>query len=90
MIRWTAHASADLVGVAQWIAAKDPEAATRVADAILAAVARLDDYPSSGRLGRVPDTRELVIPRLPYLIVYHVAADAVVVLRVLHGAMQWP
>jgi plasmid stabilization system protein ParE len=33
-----------------------------------------------------------VISRLPYLVVYSVAADprTVVILRVLHGAMLWP
>jgi hypothetical protein len=45
-----------------------------------------------GRPGRSPDTRELVISGLPYLVVYSVdSADPrnVAVLRVLHGAMLW-
>ena len=90
MIRWTGHASVDVVGIARWIAASDPAAAERVADAIVSAVARLGEFPLSGRAGRVPDTRELVIVGLPYLVVYRVEASMVVVLRVLHGAMQWP
>jgi plasmid stabilization system protein ParE len=46
----------------------------------------------------VPHTRELVVSRFPYLIVYTVEYDAavsgrpqaIVILRVLHDAMRWP
>jgi toxin ParE1/3/4 len=34
--------------------------------------------------------RELVIPTLPYVMVYDVAGDSVRILRVLHGAQKWP
>jgi toxin ParE1/3/4 len=90
VIRWTEHASVDVVGIARWIAAEDSAAAERVADAIFAAVTRLEEFPLSGRAGRVPDTRELVVHGLPYLIVYRVETPSVAILRVLHGAMQWP
>lgn len=90
MIRWTEHASVDLIGIARWIAADDPAAARRTTDAIFAAVARLDQNPKSGRPGRISETRELVVRRLPYLIVYRVEPRDVIVLRVLHGAMRWP
>jgi toxin ParE1/3/4 len=52
-----------------------------------------------GKLGRSPDTRELVITSYPYLIVYNVepgvetppeGPKTIAILRVLHGAMQWP
>jgi toxin ParE1/3/4 len=59
----------------------------------LAAVEKLSDLPNRGRPGRSPDTRELMIPGLPYLVVYSVEAAeprTVVILRVLHGARLWP
>jgi addiction module RelE/StbE family toxin len=90
VIRWTEHASVDLVGIARWIAADDPVAARRTTSAILAAVARLNQNPKSGRSGRISETRELVVRHLPYLIVYKVELRDVIVLRVLHGAMRWP
>ena len=41
--------------------------------------------------GRVDQgTRELVVPGLPYIVVYRVGSDAVEILRVYHTAMNWP
>jgi hypothetical protein len=40
--------------------------------------------------GRIDGTRELVIPRTPYVAAYLVDADTVRILRVLHGAQMWP
>jgi addiction module RelE/StbE family toxin len=93
-LRWTAPANTDFLGIAEWIKAHNPLAAARVGRRILDAVEALADHPYRGRPGRVPGTRELVVTRFPYLIVYEVEADAgeptIVVLRVLHGAMRWP
>lgn len=92
-IRWTKPANDDFLGIVSWIAANNPAAASRVGERILDAVRQLEDFPLRGRPGRSPGTRELVISRLPYLVVYSVdAADprAVVILRVLHGAILWP
>ena len=36
------------------------------------------------------NTRELVIPRLPYLVVYQTFEECLIVLNVLHGAQRWP
>jgi plasmid stabilization system protein ParE len=38
----------------------------------------------------VANTRELVIPGLPYLAVYRLKGDVIEVSRVLHGAQKWP
>ncbi|WP_242518673.1 MULTISPECIES: type II toxin-antitoxin system RelE/ParE family toxin [Thiorhodovibrio] len=46
--------------------------------------------PSIGRLGRVRDTRELVISGTSYIVAYRVVGDLVLILRVLHGARRWP
>ncbi|MEO8727435.1 MAG: type II toxin-antitoxin system mRNA interferase toxin, RelE/StbE family [Acidobacteriaceae bacterium] len=43
-----------------------------------------------GRPGRIDGTRELIIQRTPYIAVYHVDSEVVRILRVLHGAQQWP
>jgi toxin ParE1/3/4 len=65
-------------------------AAIGVGDAIEAAVGRLADYPRSGRPGSVAGTRELAVSGAPFVIAYRVEAEAVVVLRLLHGAQRWP
>ncbi|WP_207779334.1 type II toxin-antitoxin system RelE/ParE family toxin [Zavarzinia aquatilis] len=51
---------------------------------------RLSEHPHLGRAGRVADTRELVIPRTPYVAVYSIGPDAIDILAVFHGARRWP
>lgn len=75
-IRWTQPANDDFLGIISWITANNPTAAAQVGRLILGAVAQLDDFPFRGKPGRSPDTRELVIPGLPYLVVYGVESDA--------------
>ena len=67
-----------------------PRAAVKVDDQIVAAVRRLLDFPESGRPGRVAGTRELVVPRTPFIAAYVVNGDRVRILRILHGAQVWP
>jgi len=90
IVAWARPAERDLIDILDFIAADDPAAAIATLDRIEAAALRLADFPHSGREGSVPDTRELRIPGLPFLLVYRVRESAVEVLRVLHGARQWP
>ena len=91
-ILWRKVAQDDLNGAFDYILDFDPQAALRLYETIRARVELLAGHPALGRAGRVPDTRELVIPGTPYLVAYTVdrRLDAVVVLRVLHGRRQWP
>jgi toxin ParE1/3/4 len=95
-LRWTEPANADFLGIVEWLKARNPAAAMRVGRRILDDVEQLTTFPFLGKPGRSPDTRELVVTRFPYLIIYAVehgtaeAPEAVVILRVLHGAMLWP
>ncbi len=91
-VLWLERAEADLTELVDYLLARHRRAALRVYEAVRDQVALLADHPELGRLGRVPATRELVIARTPYIAVYTVDrdADAVIVLRVLHGARRWP
>jgi toxin ParE1/3/4 len=40
--------------------------------------------------GRVDATRELVIPRTPYVVAYTIVDEQVMILSVMHGARRWP
>jgi len=42
-----------------------------------------------GRPGRKPGTREITLGSLP-VIIYRVQNEAVEIVRILHGAQQWP
>lgn len=89
-IRWQDAAIADLQQVRRFIALDNPNAARRVAERIREIIPCLAEQPAMGRPGRVPGTRELVLPDLPYIVPYRVEAQVLVILRVLHTARQWP
>jgi toxin ParE1/3/4 len=90
IIRWLDQAVEDLKAVRTYIARDNPSAAADIAQRIRNAVKILGDYPAAGRAGRVPNTRELVVAGTPYILPYRVRAESVEILRVLHGAQQWP
>lgn len=73
-----------------YIAQDDPQAASRVVAKVEAAVALLAEQPALGRTGRVPGTRELVIPETPYVVPYRVRGQRVEILRVFHARRRWP
>jgi addiction module RelE/StbE family toxin len=89
-IRWLRTALRNLDQHANHIAKDDPFAARNAVQRIQTAVDQLAEYPSMGRIGRVPLTRELIVGGTPWIIIYRVRADAVEIIRVLHGAQSWP
>lgn len=89
-IKWLTKALRDLEQEADWLAAKNPEAADDMLKTLTSHVALLAEQPGIGRPGRVPGTRELVIQRHPYLIPYRVRANTVEILRVFHTSRRPP
>ena len=87
---WSRFALSDRDDIFSYIEAENPLAAVHVDERIADAARRLLDFPDSGRSGRVAGTRELVIPRTPYVAAYLVDSETVRILRVLHGAQMWP
>ena len=89
-VRWLRRALENLEEEAEYIARDDPEAASRVVQRIATSVGGLATHPASGRPGRVPGTRELVVSGTPYVVPYRVRGETVEILRVFHGARKWP
>ena len=89
-VRWLAVARADLLAIAEYIARHNQTAPYTVHEAIRHQVGRLAEHPQSGRPGRVKGTRELVVSGTRYIVAYRMAGEVVTILRVLHGAQQWP
>jgi len=50
----------------------------------------LKEFPEIGRSGRVEGARELVVQGTPFIAAYQVRTGSVLILRILHGAQQWP
>ncbi len=57
---------------------------------IRSAASRLAEHPHMGRIGRVLQTRELIVAGTPWIIVYRVRGSMVEILRVLNAAQMWP
>lgn len=89
-IVWTRSARRDVNGIWDYLELRDPDAAELAESHILKAVEGLSQFPKRGRPGRAAGTRELVISGLPYVVVYWVEEARIVILRVLHGAQDWP
>lgn len=89
-VRWLRRALKNLNEEAAYIARDDPQAAARIAERIESSVERLKNHPASGRPGRVPGTRELVVTGTPYIIPYRVRGETVEILCIFHGARKWP
>jgi addiction module RelE/StbE family toxin len=89
-LRYTRGALVDLRNIAEFIARDNLSASHRVVVDIRRTVQRLTENPTLGRPGRVEGTRELSVPRLPFIVAYRIAPDAVDVLAVVHAARMWP
>ncbi len=89
-VEWLPVAKHNRQSQLAYIGERNPWAAIDMGDAIEAAVRHLIDNAHMGRPGRVKGTRELVVGNTPYVIAYRVEPDAVVILRLLHGAQKWP
>ncbi len=87
---WAPGAIEDLGQLRAYVAQDNPRAAAEIAAKVLAAVERLTGFPASGRPGRVPYTRVLVVPGTPRVIPYWVIDRGVVIIAVLQGARRWP
>ncbi|HEY1800325.1 MAG TPA: type II toxin-antitoxin system RelE/ParE family toxin [Terriglobales bacterium] len=91
MIVWTNQATRQLDQARDYIALSNSEKVSlNVVLQIVANVQQLESFPMSGRIGRIPDTRELVISGTPFIVAYTIDSDRIVILAVYHGSQQWP
>jgi toxin ParE1/3/4 len=91
IVVWTDPALADLFALRAFISTDNPAAAEAMIRRIVDLVERqLLRMPDSGRPGRLPTTRELVVTGSPYFVPYRIDGDRIQILRVIHGARRWP
>lgn len=76
----------DIENIHRFIARDNPHAAKQVAARIRDATRRLEQFPLSGRRGAVEGTHELIVSRLPYIVVYEIMSETVEVMAVFHAA----
>lgn len=85
-LRIAAPAAQDLGALVDYIAQDNPAAAEAAYRGIVQTARKLPQFPAMGRPGRHPNTREISVAGLPYLIVYMVSSEAVIILAIFHTA----
>jgi toxin ParE1/3/4 len=88
-VHWTNTAEGHLEAIYAYIAQDSPEYAKRIVDRLTRRSQQIAEFPSSGR--RVPEydvdqIREVI--EGSFRIIYHLKADQIDVLAVIHGAMD--
>jgi len=87
---WSAASVKHLQQVVEYLQGESSGGAITIRRKILETVRRIGQMPNSGRIGRIDGTREAVVLRSPYIVVYQVSAEAVEILGIWHGARLWP
>lgn len=90
MLVWLQQAINDRDAQLDYIAKDNPLAAVAQGDRIDDQIDQLLQHPKMGRPGRTQGTRELVISRTPFIVVYRIKGKRIELLRLLHGAQKWP
>ena len=90
-IEWTEPAWKDLDEVTDYLSGhEDSQLADEIVNRILKAPEYLSSLPWSGKPGRVPETRELLVQNTRYALVYSVSDATVFILRVMHSSRLFP
>ena len=89
-LRWLNAALADLRAIKAYIAEENPQAANWVIACSREETIVLLKQPNIGRVGRISDTRELVISQYPYIVAYREQNGDVEILAVVHTSRRWP
>jgi plasmid stabilization system protein ParE len=79
----------DVERITLFLMQDDPALASDMAQRIFDAGASLTQMPDRARPGRVRNTREFLVQKTPYLIVFS-RDDTINILRVLHSRQKWP
>jgi toxin ParE1/3/4 len=79
----------DMERIVQFLLQDDLVLASDMAQKIFDAGANLTQMPDRARPVRVPNTRELLVPKTPCLLIFSREAK-VNILRVLHTRQKWP
>ena len=88
IVEWRPEAVADLWEILEYIDERNPQAAEELYAEIERATSALPEHPYFYRLGRVPNTREIIV-HPNYLVIYRLT-DGIEILSVLHARQQYP
>lgn len=86
---WSKRCARALRREYEFLRARDPINAASVRDRLIRSAASLAQFPDRGRAWRLPEGRELVVPGLPYVVIYRVKKDEVVIVALFRISRNW-
>ena len=89
-IKYTKLAIQDLNRSYEYICAENPLAAHSVIEKIEITLSHLQEQPYIGHLGRVPNTYEFPVLGTPFIIIYMINDNDLIVVSVLHSSRKYP
>jgi len=89
-LKWTLVADIELLRLITYVHPRNRGAALKLHTRTRQKVRQLEKFPRSGRIGSMDGTRELVIGNTPYVAVYTIDDDTVMIHHVFHTSRQWP
>ena len=87
-IEVSAAARKDLAAAFDYLAERNPKAAQATRSVIRNAILGLKQLPNRGRPGQIDGTRELLVRGTPYVIIYSVSDEDVLVARIRHTSQD--
>jgi toxin ParE1/3/4 len=89
-LEWSPRSRRNVESIRDHIAADNPVAAQSVLDEIRRTAEGLGGFPMLGHVGQRAGTRELVLPKYPYIIVYRLTAKKIGIVAVTHQSRKTP
>ncbi|MCF6300510.1 MAG: type II toxin-antitoxin system RelE/ParE family toxin [Proteobacteria bacterium] len=88
-IIWEQDAISDLIELREYIAQFNPKAAEKLGGKIIESANLLPKNPLLGKVGKLHETRELVIPDSSYTLIYYTESKSISILRIFHQSRKW-
>ena len=89
-LKWTRLALQDMRHLHDYIAEDNPSAPDQMVLRINDAVQHLKQHPQMGKVGRCEGTRELILAKTPFIVVYVLKDNEIQIVAVIHVSMRWP
>ena len=87
-IRWTPGAATDLEHIKDYLKEHYPHLAHSTIRELYETIRNLKSMPYRGRVGSKEGTRELVLTRLPFVVVYRINQETIEVVHLYHSAQN--
>ena len=85
-LEFSEQALDDMEGLYEYLVERNQDAAKRLVKRIYNVCFNIEVFPLAGRAGDVDGTREFVIPKTKYILVYKVTIRKIIILAVYHTA----